>query len=126
MRNHVGNVDVWGRNLYVIEGKPVGHSCRVVGVKSPFHSSCERGCQEQILSPPLAGNQGVVTYIQPCLLIRGAFDFSALVRRGFQRRGQPQLLVPTHRFHETVALDAIQFRSYASYLLAQVAHHDPI
>src|SRR5215469_6549082 len=39
MRNQVGNVDVWGRNLYVIEGKPVGHSCRVVGVKSPFRSS---------------------------------------------------------------------------------------
>src|SRR5690348_5253369 len=74
--------------------------------------------KEKILSPPLAGNQGVVTYIQPCLLIRGAFDFSALARRGFQRRGQPQLLVPTHWFHETVALDAIQFRSYASYLLA--------
>ena len=76
--------------------------------------------KEKILSPPLAGNQGVVTYIQPCLLIRGAFDFYALARRGFQRRGQPQLLVPTHRFHETVALDAVQFRSYASYLLAQV------
>ena len=74
--------------------------------------------KEKILSSPLAGNQGVVTYIQPCLLIRGAFDFSALARRGFQRRGQPQLLVPTHWFHETVALDAIQFRSYASYLLA--------
>jgi hypothetical protein len=70
--------------------------------------------KKTILSPPLAGNQGVVTYIQPCLLIRGAFDFSALARRDFQRRAQPQLLVPTHRFHETVALDAIRSRSYAS------------
>ena len=47
--------------------------------------------------------------IQPRLLIRGAFDFSALARRAFQRRGRPQLLVPTDWFHETVALDAIRF-----------------
>ena len=37
--------------------------------------------REKILSPPLAGNQGVVTYIQPCFLIRGAFDVAALDRR---------------------------------------------
>jgi hypothetical protein len=37
-----------------------------------------------------------------------------LARRDFQRRAQPQLLIPTHRFHETVALDAIRSRSYAS------------
>jgi hypothetical protein len=48
----------------------------------------------KILSLPLAGNQGVVTYIQPCLLLRGAFDFSALDRRAFQRRCQPQWIVP--------------------------------
>ena len=70
--------------------------------------------KKKILSPPLAGNQGVVTYIQPCLLLRGAFDFAALVRRAFQRRCQPQLLGPIHRSHETVAIDAIRFRSFAS------------
>jgi hypothetical protein len=38
--------------------------------------------------PSLAGNQGVVTYIQPCLLLRGAFDVdvAALDRRVVQRR----------------------------------------
>jgi hypothetical protein len=35
-------------------------------------------------------------------------------RRVIQRRCQPQLLVPTRRFHEAVTLDAIRFRSYAS------------
>jgi hypothetical protein len=37
-----------------------------------------------------------------------------LDRRAFQRRYQPQLLVPTQRFHEAVALDANRLRSYAS------------
>jgi hypothetical protein len=34
---------------------------------------------------------------------------AALDRRAFQRRCQPQLLVPTQRFHKTVVLDAIRF-----------------
>ena len=105
--------------------KAESHTHRETTVTAPVLDSTphcahpiKEDVKEKILSPPLAGNQGVVTYIQPCLLIRGAFDFSALARRGCQRQGQPQLLVPTHWFHETVALDAIQFRSYASYLLA--------
>src|SRR5262249_38344158 len=49
--------------------------------------------KEKDLSPPLAGNQGVVTYIQPCLLIRGVFDVAALDRRIVQRRCQPQLII---------------------------------
>ena len=63
--------------------------------KSPLHSSYERGCQEKILSPALAGNQDVVIYIQPCLLIRGAFDVAALDRRVVQRRCRPQCVIPT-------------------------------
>jgi hypothetical protein len=51
--------------------------------------------KKKILSPPLAGNQGLVTYIQPCLLLRGAFDVAALVRHVVQRRCQPQLMIPT-------------------------------
>ena len=51
--------------------------------------------KEKILSPLLAGNQGVVTYIQPCLLVRGVFDVTALDRRVVQRRCQPQLTIPT-------------------------------
>jgi len=52
--------------------------------------------KEKVLSPPLAGNQGLVTYIQPCLLLRGAFavDVAALVRRIVQRRWQPEM-IPT-------------------------------
>jgi hypothetical protein len=102
-------VDFWGDDEFYGDFSPA---------TGDYAHPIKEDVKEKILSPPLAGNQGVVTYIQPCLLIRGAFDFSALARRGFQRRGQPQLLVPTHWFHETVALDAIQFRSYASYLLA--------
>ena len=50
--------------------------------------------KKKMFSRPLAGNQGLVTYIQPCLLLRGAFDVAALVRRVAQRRCQPQL-IPT-------------------------------
>jgi len=65
-----------------------------VGEKSRLHSSYERGCQEKILSPALAGNQDVVTYIQPCLLIRGVLDVAILDRRVVQRRCQPQWIIP--------------------------------
>jgi hypothetical protein len=92
---------------------------RQLSIHPDFTHLMKEDVKKKILSPPLAGNQGVVTYIQPCLLIRGAFDFTALDRRAFQRRCQPQLLVPTHRFHKTVVLDArLRFRGYASYVLA--------
>ena len=55
----------------------------------------ERGCQEKNSLPSPRGNQDVVTYIQPCLLLRGAFDFAALDRRVVQRRCQPQSTIPT-------------------------------
>jgi len=46
----------------------------------------------------------VVTYIQPHLIphliLRGGIGLVALARRTFPRRCQPQLLVPTRRFHE--------------------------
>jgi hypothetical protein len=91
-----------------------GKAERIAFATGDFTHPIKEDVKKKILSPPLAGNQGVVTYIQPCLLIRGAFDFSALARRDFQRRGQPQLLVPTQRFHVAVALGAIRYRSYAS------------
>jgi len=65
-------------------------------------------------SPAPREDAGVVTCIQPHLMLRGVVGLAALARRRFQRRRQPQLLVPTQRFHKTVALDAIRFRSYAS------------
>jgi hypothetical protein len=33
-----------------------------------------------------------------------------LVRRVWQRRCQPQLLIPTQQFHGTVVLDALSYR----------------
>jgi len=41
---------------------------------------------------PLEGTRRLVACIQPCLLTRGAFGFTALDRRVFQRRCQPQLI----------------------------------
>ena len=70
--------------------------------------------KKKILPPPLGGDVSVVTCIQPRLIPRGVVGLAALDRRAFQRRCQPQLLVPTRRFHEAVVLDAIRLRSYAS------------
>src|SRR6202035_999266 len=76
----------------------------MVGVISRFHSSYEKGCQEKKLLPAPLRDAGVVTYIQPHLIpnliLRGVVGLAALGRRTFQRRCQPQLLVPTRRFHE--------------------------
>src|ERR1700730_1044684 len=72
------------------------------------------------LLPAPRGDAGVVTCIQPRLILRGVVGLVALARRTFQRQCQPQLLVPTRRFHEAVALDAIRSRSYASEGLATV------
>jgi hypothetical protein len=68
----------------------------------------------------------VVTYIQPRIILRRVIGLAALARRAFLRQCQPQLLVPTPRFHEAVVLDAIRFRSYASEALAKSANHDPM
>ena len=74
------------------------------GEKSPFHSSYERGCQVKKLLPAPLRDAGVVTYIQPHLIphliLRGVIGLVALARRTSPRRCQPQLLVPTRRFHE--------------------------
>jgi len=51
--------------------------------------------KKKILPPPLRGDVSVVTYIQPRLILRRVIGFVALARRMFQRRYQPQLLVPT-------------------------------
>ena len=61
-----------------------------------------------------------MTYVQPRLILARVIGPAASARRRLQRRCQPQLLVPTPRFHEVVVLDAIRFRSYASEGLAQV------
>ena len=68
-------------------------------------SSYERGCQGKKLLPAPREDAGMVTYIQPHHTLRGVIGLAALARRAFQRRGQPQLLVPTRRFHEAVVLE---------------------
>jgi len=49
--------------------------------------------KEKVFSP--RGKPRLVTYIQPCLLLRGAFDFAAFVRRVVERRCHPQWMIPT-------------------------------
>jgi hypothetical protein len=58
-------------------------------------------------------------------LRRGVIGFVALARRTFQRQRQPQLLVPTPRFHEAVVLDAIRLR-LRKLALAKSANQDPM
>src|ERR1022692_4227513 len=86
----------------------------IVVETSRFHSSYERGCQEKKILPAPREDADVVTCIQPRLIPGGVVGLAALDRRAFQRQCQPQLLVPTQRFHKAVVLDAIRFRSYAS------------
>ena|SRR5438552_4531438 len=64
----------------------------------------QRGCQKNLLPAP-GEDAGVVTYIQPHLILRGIIGLVALARQC-----QPQLLVPTRRFHEAVMLDVIFIR----------------
>src|SRR5216684_4797072 len=76
------------------------------GVISPLRSSYERGCQEKKILPAPPEDAGVVTCIQPhliprlILIHRGVVGLVALARCRFQQRCQPQLFVPTQRFHE--------------------------
>src|SRR5580692_184708 len=66
--------------------------------------SYERGCQGKKILPAPPRDAGVVTYIQPYLIphliLRGVIGLVALARRTVPRQSQPQLLVPTRRFHE--------------------------
>src|SRR6266571_3864718 len=56
---------------------------RIAVVTSPLHSSYERGCQEKKLLPAPGEDAGVVTYIQPHLILRGVIGLAALARRTF-------------------------------------------
>src|SRR5713101_6570640 len=75
-----------------------------IGVTSRLRSSYEKGCQGKKHLPAPLEDAGVVTYIQPHLIphliLRGGIGLVALARRTFPRQCQPQLLVPTRRFHE--------------------------
>ena len=68
----------------------------------------------------------LVDCIQPCLLIRGAFGITALDRRVFQRRCQPQLLVPTRRFHEVNGARRRSVPKLRKLSVGLSANHDPM
>src|ERR1022692_3777347 len=74
-------------------------------LKNPhFTRPMKKDVKEKRHLPAPLRDAGVVTYIQPHLIphliLRGGIGFVALGCRTFPRRYQPQLLVPTRRFHE--------------------------
>ena len=107
-----------------------GAGVPIVGEESPFHSSYERGCQEKKLLPAPLGDAGVVTYIQPHLIphliLRGVIGLVALARRTFPRRCQPQLLVPTRRFHEVSGARRRSVPKLRKLSVGLSANHDPM
>jgi hypothetical protein len=58
---------------------------QTVGDKSPLRSSYERGCQEKKLLPAPRRDAGVVTCIQPRLILGGVIGLVALARRRLLR-----------------------------------------
>ena len=86
----------------------------LTGINSDSTHPMKEDVKKKSFSPPLEKTRVWMTYIQPHLILGGVIGLVALARRTFQRQCQPQLLVPTQRFHKTVMLDAIRFRSYAS------------
>jgi hypothetical protein len=82
--------------------------------------------KKKILPPPLAGDVDVVTCIQPRLLPKGGFWFGRFGSPRLPAASQPQLLVPTRRFHEAVALDAIRLPKLRKQSVDLSANHDPM
>src|SRR5271167_2779464 len=80
-------------------GRSLATNESVTVVKSPLHSSYERGCQEKRLLPAPGRDAGVVTCIQPSHSRKGDW-FGRFGSSQMQRRCRPQWLVPTRSFHE--------------------------
>jgi hypothetical protein len=97
---------------------------------SPFHLSYEKGCQVKKLLPAPLRDAGVVTYIQPHLIphliLRGVIGLVALARRTFARQSQPQLLVPTRRFHEVSGARRRSVPKLRKLNVGLSANHDPM
>src|SRR6202022_731912 len=66
---------------------------------------------------------GVVTCIQPRLILRGVIGLVALARRTFPR---PQLLVPTRRFHEVSGARRRSVPKLRKLSVGLSANHDPM
>jgi hypothetical protein len=102
----------------------------VTVVSRRLRSSYEKGCQVKKHLPAPLGDAGVVTYIQPHLIrhliLRGVIGFVALARRTFPRRCQPQLLVPTRRFHEVSGARRRSVPKLRKPKVGLSANHDPM
>src|ERR1700680_3025138 len=97
---------------------------------SKQRSSYERGCQGKKLLPAPLRDAGMVTYIQPHLIphliLRGVIGLVALARRIFPQRCQPQLLVPTRRFHEVSGARRRSVPKLRKLSVGLSANHDPM
>ena len=95
-----------------------------------FRSSYEKGCQGKKLLPAPLRDAGVVTYIQPRLIphliLRGVIGLVALAGRTSPRRCQPQLLVPTRRFHEVNGARRRSVPKLRKLSVGLSANHDPM
>ena len=60
------------------------------------------------------------------LILRGVIGFVALARRTFPRRCQPQLLVPTRRFHEVSGARRRSVTKLRKLNVGLSANHDPM
>jgi hypothetical protein len=118
------------QGFYVVTFKradPMSGSWRNI----PFRSSYENGCQGKNLLPAPLRDAGVVTYIQPhpiphLIILRGVIGLVALARRTFPRRCQPQLLVPTRRFHEVSGARRRSVPKLRKRSVGLSANHDPM
>src|SRR6266566_7831537 len=109
---------------------PQGKQTVMVGETSRYRSSYERGCQGKKLLPAPLRDAGVVTYIQPhlipYLILRGVIGLVALAPRTSPRRCQPQLLVPTRRFHEVSGARRRSVTKLRKLSVGLSANHDPM
>jgi hypothetical protein len=89
----------------------------------------KKDVKEKSISPAPLRDAGVVTYIQPHLIphliLRGVIGLVALARRTFPRRCQPQLLVPTRRFHEVSGARRRSVPKLRTLSVGLSANHDP-
>jgi len=96
----------------------------------PLRSSYEKGCQGKKLLPAPLRDAGVVTYIQPHLIprfiLRGVIGLVALTRRICPWQSQPQLLVPTRRFHEVSGARRRSVPKLRKLSVGLSANHDPM
>ena len=97
-------------------------------LRQAANASFWRGCQGKKILPAPQEDAGVVTCIQPHLILfhRGVVGLSALDRRASQRRCQPQLLVPTQRFHEVSGARRHSVPKLRELTVGLSANHDPI